>query len=69
MADSTSAKINEIRRYGEEDGVTKAIEIGGIDVEAATEEVVSTDGVGHFLSHYDGNINDGPGGIVYWRDN
>ncbi len=55
--------------YGQEDGVKKAIEIGGIDVNAAADEAVSTDGEGHFLSGYDGNMHDGPGGIVYWRVN
>ena len=52
-----------------EQAVKQAIEIGGIDVKAAAEEVVSTDGVGHFLSSYDGNVSDGPGGLVYWRGN
>jgi len=55
--------------YGKEDAVKKAIEIGGIDVTAAAEEAVSTDGEGHFLSSYDGNMHEGPGGIVYWRTN
>lgn len=54
--------------YGDE-AAAKAIEIAGIDVKAAAEEAVSTDGVGHFLSSYDGNVSDGPGGIVYWRHN
>src|SRR3972149_301738 len=55
--------------YGKEDAAKKAIEIGGIDVTAAAEEAVSTDGEGHFLSSYDGNMHEGPGGIVYWRTN
>lgn len=55
--------------YGDEDAVKKAIEIAGIDEKAAAEEAVRVDGVGHFLSGYDGNIHDGPGGIVYWRTN
>lgn len=54
--------------YGDE-AVKKAIEIGGIDEKAAAEEAVSVDGAGHFLSGYDGNLHDGPGGIVYWRTN
>jgi hypothetical protein len=54
--------------YGD-DAVKKAIEIAGIDVDAAADEAVSTDGEGHFLSSYDGNTNDGPGKIVYWRHN
>jgi hypothetical protein len=54
--------------YGPEDAAKKAIEIAGIDIDAAAEEAVSTDGEGHFLSRYDGNMQDGPGGIVYWRE-
>ena len=55
--------------YGREDAVKQAIKIAGIDVDAAAEEAVSTDGEGHFLSSYDGNTETGPGGIVYWRHN
>ena len=55
--------------YGKEDGIKKAIEIGGIDVDAAAEALIKGDGAEHFIALYDGNINDGPGGIVYWRDN
>jgi hypothetical protein len=55
--------------YGDEEGIKKAVEIGGIDINAAAEDAVRTDGAGHFLAHYDGNINDGPNGIVYWRAN
>lgn len=55
--------------YGREDAVKKAIEIAGIDVEAAAKEAVSTDGPGHFLSGYDGHMRDTPRGLVYWRTN
>jgi hypothetical protein len=55
--------------FGEEDGIKKAIEIGGIDEKAAAGEAVDTDGAGHFLARYDGNMHDGPGGIVWWRSN
>jgi hypothetical protein len=55
--------------YGDEDGIKKAIEIGGIDEKAAASEAVNTDGAGHFLARYDGNMHDGPGGIVWWRSN
>jgi hypothetical protein len=54
--------------YGDE-ATKKAIEIVGIDEDAAADEAVSTDGEGHFLARYDGNMHDGPGGIVYWRSN
>lgn len=55
--------------FGDEDGLKKAIEISGIDVDAAASDAVDTDGAEHFLARYDGAINDGPGGIVYWREN
>jgi len=55
--------------YGREDAVKKAIEIAGIDEDAAAQAAVDEDGVGHFLARYDGNVNDEPGGIVYWREN
>jgi len=61
------AYLQEI--YGNEDGIKKAIEIAGIDVDAAAEAAVKEDGAEHFIARYDGNINDGPGGIVYWREN
>lgn len=55
--------------YGKEDAVKKAIEIAGIDEEAAAEEAVSADGDGHFLSGYDGNTETTDSGLVYWRVN
>jgi hypothetical protein len=55
--------------YGKEDAVKKAIEIAGIDVEAAAKEAVNADGPGHFLSSYDSNIHETPNGLVYWRHN
>lgn len=55
--------------YGAEDAIKRAIEIGGIDEEAAAEEAVDVDGAGHFLSTYDSSVHDGPGDLVYWRSN
>ena len=55
--------------YGREDAVKKAIEIAGIDVDAAAEDAVDTDGAAHFLSSYDGNSYTTKGGLVYWRHN
>lgn len=55
--------------YNREDAVKKAIEIAGIDIDAAADEAVRTDGAGHFLSSYDGNLNDTAGGLTYWRHN
>lgn len=54
--------------YGDE-AAAKAIEIAGIDIKAAAEEAVQVDGPGHFLSHYDGNYETSPSGLVYWRSN
>ena len=55
--------------FGVKDATAKAIEIGGIDIEAAAKEAVSSDGPGHYLSGYDSNIHSTPGGFVYWRQN
>lgn len=55
--------------YGREDAVKQAIQIAGIDIDAAAEEAVDTDGAAHFLSSYDGNSYTTKGGLVYWRHN
>lgn len=54
--------------YGE-DAPKRAIEIAGIDIDAAADDAVSTDGPAHFLAHYDGNSYVTPSGLVYWRMN
>lgn len=55
--------------YGDE-AAAKAIEIAGIDIDAAAEEAVRDDGPEHFLARYDGNYyTTSPSGFVYWRDN
>lgn len=54
--------------YGD-DAAKKAIDIAGIDIDAAAEEAVDTDGPAHFLSSYDGQSYTTPGGLVYWRTN
>lgn len=54
--------------YGDE-AAKEAIEIAGIDIDAAAEEAVDTDGPEHFLARYDGNYYETPCGFVYWRDN
>lgn len=61
------AYLEEI--YGAAEAVEKAIEIAGIDEDAAAEEAVSTDGPEHFLAHYDGNSIETPSGFCYWRTN
>ena len=54
--------------YGDE-AAKRAIEIAGIDIEAAADEAVSEDGPAHFLARYDGNSYTTPAGLVYWRSN
>ena len=70
----TEEELKDPMRYLEdihdkEDAVKKAIEIAGIDIDAAAEDAVDTDGPGHFLSSYDGNTYTTKGGLVYWRTN
>jgi hypothetical protein len=55
--------------YGREDAVKEAIRIAGIDIDAAAEDAVDTDGPGHFLSSYDGQTHETKSGLVYWRHN
>lgn len=55
--------------YGNEDAVKQAIRIAGINIHEAAEDAVAADGEGHFLSTYDGNVHDLPGGGQYWRHN
>lgn len=54
--------------YGDE-AAAKAIEIAGIDIDAAAKDAVDTDGAEHFLARYDGNSHETDGGLVYWRAN
>lgn len=55
--------------YGKEDSLKQAIEIAGVDIEAAAKEAVAADGEGHFLSSYDGETHETKNGLVYWRTN
>ena len=55
--------------YGDKEAVDAAIKIAGIDVKAAAEDAVDTDGWEHFLSRYDGNSYETASGFVYWREN
>ena len=54
--------------YGD-DVSAKAIEIAGIDIDAAADDAVDTDGWEHFLARYDGNSHETDSGLVYWRVN
>lgn len=55
--------------YGDEDAIKKAIDIGGIDYDEASQDAVDTDGVGHFLDGYDGREEDLPSGAVAYGTN
>jgi hypothetical protein len=55
--------------YGLEEALAKAAEIGGIDLDAAAEEAVRTDGAAHFMCGYDGDYSTSPSGFIYWRTN
>jgi hypothetical protein len=55
--------------YGREEAVKTAIQTAGIDIDAAAEDAVDTDGAEHFLAHYDGNTYETKSGLVYWRSN
>jgi hypothetical protein len=54
--------------YGSE-AAEQAIRIAGIDIDAAAEEAVDTDGPEHFICHYDGNSHTTKSGFAYWRSN
>ncbi len=54
--------------YGDK-AAAKAIEIAGIDIDAAADDAVDTDGWEHFLARYDGNSHETASGLVYWRVN
>jgi len=55
--------------YGREDAVKEAIRIAGIDIDAAADDAVDTDGWEHFLARYDGKSHETGSGLVYWRVN
>jgi hypothetical protein len=51
------------------DAAKEAIRIAGIDVDAAAEDAVDTDGPEHFVGHYDGKSHETKSHFVYWRTN
>lgn len=55
--------------YGDEEAAAQAIKIAGINVAAAAEEAVDSDGWEHFLARYDGNSSETSSGFVVWREN
>lgn len=52
---------------GQEEGLATAIKIAGIDVKAAAEEAVDSDGPEHYIGSYDGHSHELHCGWVYWR--
>jgi len=54
--------------FGEEEAKKLIMENNLIDIDAAAEDAVDTDGWPHFLSHYDGEYSTTDGGIVYFRE-
>lgn len=40
-----------------------------LDKEDAADDAINTDGAGHFLSSYDGELNETESGFAYWRTN
>lgn len=55
--------------YGKEEAQKQAIEMVGIDVDAAAKDAVATDGWPHFVARYDGHSHTLENGAVYCRIN
>ncbi len=51
------------------DASKEAIRIAGIDIDAAAEDAVDTDGPEHFIARYDGKSHETRSRFVYWRTN
>lgn len=66
VASDPEGRIRDI--WGDE-ASAKMMEIGGIDIDAAAEDAIATDGWAHFISTYDGNYHTTPSGFVYFRVN
>ena len=66
-------ELEDPMRYLEDicgdDAAKEAIRIAGIDIDAAADDAVDTDGWEHFLARYDGNSHETASGLVYWRVN
>lgn len=55
--------------YGKEELGAQLVKWGMIDIDAAVKEAINTDGPGHFLASYDGELHELTSGGVYWRHN
>lgn len=67
--DRSQDPMDWIRDIWGDDAAAKAMEVGGIDFDAAAEGAIDTDGWPHFLCRYDGNYDTTDSGFVWWRDN
>ena len=54
--------------FGDQEARELLTKHGLIDIDGAAEDAVATDGVGHFLAHYDGNELE-VGGTYWYRQN
>lgn len=54
--------------FGEEAAAKLISDNNLLDLDAAAESAISTDGWAHFISHYDGNYETLPCGAVYFRE-
>jgi hypothetical protein len=59
--------LNDI--YGEKGAANYISEWGCLDLDAAADDAIATDGWQHFVASYDGNSHDLPGGGVWVRHN
>ena len=55
--------------FGEEEAKNILKENNLIDLDAAAQDAVNTDGIAHFLANYDGNEIEGMDGSVWYRQN
>jgi hypothetical protein len=55
--------------YGKEEAGKQAIQLAGIDIDAAAKSAVSTDGWEHFVARHDGNSSSLENGAIYCRIN
>ena len=55
--------------HGSEEALKQALKLAGVDVKAAADDAVSTDGAAHFMCGYDGNYDTTKSGFIVWRHN
>jgi hypothetical protein len=57
-----------VSNFGEDEAKKLVMKNNLIDIDAAAEDAVSTDGWAHFLSHYSGDYETTEKGLVYFRE-